>query len=131
MKIANRYWMFLLCFFTGTVIVVAQKDTQNILNSDFKEVIIDANEVFKINIFSEKRKTLKYRSHSEGEYLNDIRLTTSLKNGKLYIETQYPEQLVGGFDKLSAHKVFSLEVDLYLPEYKLYIKRRYRRRYAS
>ena len=116
MKIANRYWMFLLCFFTGTVIVVAQKDTQNILNSDFKEVIIDANEVFKINIFSEKRKTLKYRSHSEGEYLNDIRLTTSLKNGKLYIETQYPEQLVGGFDKLSAHKVFSLEVDLYLPE---------------
>lgn len=119
MKIANRYWMFLLCFFTGTVIVVAQKDTQNILNSDFKEVIIDANEVFKINIFSEKRKTLKYRSHSEGEYLNDIRLTTSLKNGKLYIETQYPEQLVGGFDKLSAHKVFSLEVDLYLPEDKI------------
>ena len=45
--------------------------------------------------------------------MNDIRLTTSLKNGKLYIETQYPEQLVGGFDKLSAHKVFSLEVDLY------------------
>tara|TARA_B100000953_G_scaffold50422_1_gene38817 strand:+ start:2540 stop:3181 length:642 start_codon:yes stop_codon:yes gene_type:complete len=119
MKMATRYWMFLLCFFTGTVIVVAQKDTQNILNIDFKEVIIDANEVFKINIFSEKRKTLKYRSHSEGEYLNDIRLTTSLKNGKLYIETQYPEQLVGGFDKLSAHKVFSLEVDLYLPEDKI------------
>ena len=51
MKMATRYWMFLLCFFTGTVIVVAQKDTQNILNIDFKEVIIDANEVFKINIF--------------------------------------------------------------------------------
>ncbi|MCL6219677.1 hypothetical protein [Zunongwangia pacifica] len=116
MKIANRYCMFLMCFFAGTVMMLAQKDTQNILTSDFKEVIIDADEVFKINIISEKRETLKYKSHSEGEYVNDIRLKTSLKNGRLYIETQYPQQLVGGFDKLSAHKVFSLELNLYMPE---------------
>ncbi|MFC6857750.1 DUF4097 family beta strand repeat-containing protein [Zunongwangia atlantica] len=121
MKIANRYSMFLMCFFIGTLFMLAQKDTQNILTSDFNEVVIDADEVFKINIISENRETLQYKTHSEGEYFNDIRLKTSLKNDKLFIETQYPEQLVGGFDKLSAHKVFSLELDLYLPENKLLI----------
>ncbi|UAB85396.1 hypothetical protein INR75_05090 [Zunongwangia sp. SCSIO 43204] len=121
MKVVNRYLIFLCCFFTGTLFMLAQKDTQNILTSDFTEVIIDADEVFKINVISEKRDNLQYKTHSEGEYFNEIRLKTSLKNGRLLIETQYPEQLVGGFDKLSAHKVFSLELDLYLPEDKILI----------
>ena len=119
MKIAFRYCILLNCLFISPLTLFAQKDIQNIFSSDFEEIIIDADEIFKINIISEKRRTLKYKSHSEGEYVNDIRLKTGLKNHTFYIEAIYPKQLVGGFDKLSAHKVFSLELDLYLPEDKM------------
>ncbi|MDN3595781.1 hypothetical protein [Zunongwangia endophytica] len=105
-----------LCFFSSYGVLFAQKDTQNILSSDFEEIIFEADEVFKINVYSEDRETVKFNTHSEGEYYNNIQLRTKLENGILILETQYPERLVGGFDKLSAHKVFSFEVDLYLPE---------------
>ncbi|WBL25553.1 DUF4097 family beta strand repeat-containing protein [Zunongwangia sp. HGR-M22] len=116
----QKYFVLIaLCIFANHSELFAQRDTQNILSSDFNEIVFDADEVFKINIYSENRETVKFNTHSEGEYFNNIQLKTKLDNGILILESQYPERLVGGFDKLSAHKVFSFEVDIYIPEGKI------------
>ncbi|WBL22497.1 DUF4097 family beta strand repeat-containing protein [Zunongwangia sp. HRR-M8] len=116
----QKYFVFIaLCIFASHSELFAQRDTQNILSSDFNEIVFDADEVFKINIYSENRETVKFNTHSEGEYFNNIQLKTKLDNAILILESQYPERLVGGFDKLSAHKVFSFEVDIYIPEGKI------------
>ncbi|HKJ47642.1 MAG TPA: hypothetical protein VJ973_01055, partial [Christiangramia sp.] len=36
-------------------------------------------------------------------------------DNELQIITDYPQRLAGGYDKLSAHKVFSLEIELEVP----------------
>ena len=46
----------------------------------------------------------------------DIILDTEIKDGELKITSRYPQELAGGYDKLSAHKVFAMEVEIRVPE---------------
>jgi DUF4097 and DUF4098 domain-containing protein YvlB len=95
----------------------AQKDTREILDAANISVIdIHTNEVFLINIISSTTSSIRINTHAEGEYFNQIILETNIENNRLAIKTKYPERLTGGFDKLSAHKVFSLEIEIAIPE---------------
>lgn len=95
----------------------AQKDTNEIIDaSGIKSITIDTDEVYLIRIYAVNTSQIKIITHSEGEYFNDIILHTTQLENSLKINTKYPEKLIGGYDKLSAHKVFSLEVELEIPE---------------
>lgn len=95
----------------------AQKDTREIIDAkNIAEIYIDTDEVFLINILTEKTSEVKIKTHSEGEYFDDIILETFVSGSQLNIKTRYPKRLTGGYDKLSAHKVFSLEIELRIPE---------------
>ncbi len=103
-----------LVFISGTLF--AQKDTREIMDAEtIKSIQIDTDEVYLIKITSTGTSQISISTHSEGEYFNDIILNTEQKKDVLKISTQYPERLTGGYDKLSAHKVFSLEIELEIP----------------
>ncbi|WP_026932778.1 hypothetical protein [Christiangramia echinicola] len=94
----------------------SQKDTREIIEANNIEIInIQTDEVYLISIISTKTSEIKINSHSEGEYFNDILLSSSIIGDELKITTNYPQKLAGGYDKLSAHKVFSLEIELEVP----------------
>lgn len=94
-----------------------QKETTEIIDaSNVSRLYIDTDEVFRISIRASKTSEIRITSHSEGEYYDDILLETAVKDGELKVLTRYPENLTGGFDKLSAHKVFSMEIELQVPE---------------
>ena len=95
----------------------AQRDTREIFNaSGIESIDILTNEVFKITITATNTDRIRLITHSEGEYFNQILVQTKVDNGNLSLKTSYPQELTGGFDKLSAHKVFSLELELEIPE---------------
>ena len=95
----------------------AQKDTRETISSENISVInIDTDEVYLINIVTSKTSEIGIKTHSEGEYFDDIILESSISGNTLHIKTRYPQRLAGGYDKLSAHKVFSLEIELRIPE---------------
>ena len=105
-------WLF--CF---SMSLHAQRDTREIFNaSGIESIDILTNEVFKITITATNTDRIRLITHSEGEYFNQIRVQTKVDDGNLSIETSYPQELTGGFDKLSAHKVFSLELELEIPK---------------
>tara|TARA_B100000953_G_scaffold258666_1_gene223427 strand:+ start:145 stop:726 length:582 start_codon:yes stop_codon:yes gene_type:complete len=94
-----------------------QRDTREIFNAaGIESIDILTNEVFKITITATNTDRIRLITHSEGEYFNQIRVQTKVDDGNLSIETSYPQELTGGFDKLSAHKVFSLELELEIPK---------------
>ena len=96
---------------------LSQKDTREIIDAEnLSRINIDTDEVYLINIVTTNKSEVRIRTHSEGEYFDDIILNTSIEGDKLIIKTKYPQRLAGGYDKLSAHKVFSLEIELMIPE---------------
>lgn len=100
-----------------SLVLHAQQDTQEILLADgVKTISIHTDEVYKITIKTSSSRKLVLKTHSEGEYYNQIKLNTKLVDEKLHIKAVYPEILTGGYDKLSAHKVFAFEVELLMPQ---------------
>lgn len=114
MKGENLILLIALLFAT---VSFSQKDTREIIDADnIKSISIDTDEVYLLKIISTETSQVRIKTHSEGEYYDDIVLESLLHGEELRITTKYPERLTGGFDKLSAHKVFSLAIELEIPE---------------
>ncbi len=95
----------------------AQKDTSQIIDAkEIDQIYIDTDEVFKINLKTISGDQIKISSHADGEYFNDISLEYEQKGNVLNISSQFRKILQSGFDKLSAHKVFALEITMEIPE---------------
>lgn len=113
MKFFTSFLLVLFCSFPG----FSQKDISGIYNAgDIKQLYIFTDEVFRINIKTTDTDQIIISSHSEGEYFNDISLDVEVFQKKMVLTSKFREVLQGGFDKLSAHKVFSLEITLEIPE---------------
>lgn len=113
----------LLFLFFG-ISLFGQRETLETIDAKSVEAIqIYADEVYSISIETYEGSEIIIATHSEGEYYNRIRLNTEIQNERLILSTHYPEALSGGYDKLSAHKVFSLDLQLKIPaNLKLYIE---------
>ncbi len=96
---------------------MAQRDTQEILDaSKIKSIRIESDEVFLVSVIASPISEIFIKTHSEGEYFDNIQLNSKVEDGTLILSSEYPEILSGGYDKLSAHKVFSLEIEMRIPE---------------
>ncbi|WP_300433859.1 hypothetical protein [Christiangramia sp.] len=94
-----------------------QRETREIIDAkNLTGIQINTDEVFLLSLNVIETSQIKIKTHSEGEYFDNIILETEIKGKNLIITTNYPERLAGGFDKLSAHKVFSLEIELEVPK---------------
>ena len=91
--------------------------TQEIIDSEnVKKIVLSSDEIFRINLNTGTGQEIKITTKTEGEYYNEISLDSDLQNGTLMLNSRYREILQNGYDKLSAHKVFSMEVDLEIPD---------------
>lgn len=95
----------------------SQKETAASYDANgIERIYIHTDEVFKIKLKTSKNNKILITSETHGEYYNEISLNTEVLQDRLVITSQFNERLQGGFDKLSAHKVFSFEITLEIPE---------------
>lgn len=95
----------------------SQKQTVEVLEAGrLERLVLNSDEVFKIRITTVPGHTIKIASRADGEYYNDISLETEEVGKTLFLRSQYREILQSGFDKLSAHKVFAMELEVEVPE---------------
>lgn len=103
--------MFFIAFLAS-----AQKETSELIDAhNIRSIRINTNEVYQIRLTTTRSSQIAIKTYSEGEYYNNILLETTIEKKELKITTRYPEILTGGYDKLSAHKVFSIEVEIEIP----------------
>ena len=111
---------FLLSFFLAAFLfqtAFSQKNVSHVYDAgNIEQLVFYADEIFRINIKTSLKDEIVITTHSSGEYFNDIHLKVERLEKKMIISTSFPESLQEGFDKLSAHKVFSVEVTLEIPE---------------
>ncbi|WP_040559598.1 DUF4097 family beta strand repeat-containing protein [Kordia algicida OT-1] len=100
-----------------TTACFAQKITQQTITIDgIEEIRINTEKIFQLNIFSTNDPFIKIETSMEGEYYQDVNVITATKNKQLQLSCELAEGFQMPNDKLSAHKVFSIKMNLYLPK---------------
>lgn len=109
---------YILVFFLLTSIsCFAQKVTQQTFSIyEIDEVRINTDKIFQLNIISTNDKVIKIETKMEGEYYRDLNIITATKNKQIQISCELAEDFEIPNDKLSAHKVFSVTMDIYIPK---------------
>lgn len=104
--------IFLFFFFSTS----AQKVTREILYAkDLRKIVLSSDEIYRIKISTGSGEKIRITTRTEGEYFNNISLESQVQNNTLFLTSRFNEILQNGYDKLSAHKVFSMEVELEIP----------------
>lgn len=97
---------------------LAQKTLEKTIDaSGIERLVIDADAVFIVSIISEKTTEISIRTKVAGETYENVLVTTSEANKTLTIGTSYSPYFKANNDKLAAHKVLSIEMQLIVPEF--------------
>lgn len=111
-----KFILFLVLVSFSSV-VFGQKETTEIIEAEeIQHIIISSDEVFNIKISTAPVSVVTIRTKADGEYYNDISLESEVNGRTLTLTTLFRKILQSGFDKLSAHKVFAMDVELEIPE---------------
>ena len=112
-----KFYFSIFLFFSIVLSTFSQKDVSGTYDAqNIEKLFIFTDEVFRINLKTSQKDKVVLTSHSEGEYFNEISLNMELLQDRMILTTKFPKILQSGYDKLSAHKVFSLEITLEIPE---------------
>ncbi|MCX7551118.1 hypothetical protein [Xanthomarina sp. F2636L] len=108
-------------FLIGCLFFVFQMNAQKTTKKSFSaegvsSLFIDGNSVFKIYIETVKTNNISIESFVEGENNEHVVLLAEIKDHQLHISSVYQPLFVAENDKLSAHKLISIEFKIRIPE---------------
>lgn len=97
----------------------SQKKTEHVIAIDetVTHLIFDFDNVFTIKLSSTKFNQIIIKSISEGEYANHFVITQKRENKTLHISGNIAFTFPNNQDKLSAHKVHAIAVEILVPEH--------------
>lgn len=97
---------------------IAQKQTEKQWNAlQIEKVDINGEGIFKINIKNSESNTIDLLVKFEGEHSENLVIIDSVSQGVLKLSTDFQPLFKADNDKLSAHKVLSVELQLSIPKY--------------
>jgi hypothetical protein len=109
----------LFCLFIWATMGYGQKVVRkSILDAEISEIQIDAEQCFRLEVATHKGDELVLTAQMEGEYQNDLELLMKRDGNLLRLATRFDPFFTHPNDKLSAHKVVSIVLNVLLPEHK-------------
>lgn len=95
----------------------AQKQMQKSWDaSAFETIFIESDAVYAIHIVSENRSTVTVSTSVQGEASETVLVTASEENRTLRLATARTPFFIPENDKLAAHKVMAIEMEIRVPE---------------
>lgn len=115
---------FIFFFFFITLQLCAQKQIDETFSAlDINEIVIEGDHIFKIHLQTKPLNTIHLITKIEGEYTPEIAVIHKIEDSILYVKSAFRSSFALHNDKLSAHKVISIEIALEIPEdLKVYLK---------
>jgi len=97
----------------------SQKKTEHVFSIDeaITHLVFDLDNVFTIKLKTSKLSELIIKAISEGEYANHFVITKKTENHALHISGNIAFTFPNNQDKLSAHKVHAVTVEVLIPEH--------------
>ncbi|WP_103190926.1 hypothetical protein [Formosa algae] len=95
----------------------AQKRVDKIIDAqNISTLYIDGANCFNIQIVASTSSQIKIQTKMEGEHSEEMLVVTRTQQDSLYIGTRFQPLFEADNDKLSAHKVMSIELEIQIPE---------------
>lgn len=96
----------------------AQKKTEKtlVLDTGISTIELDLEHVFTINLESTSSANITIKAVSEGEYANHFVITQNSIGNKMVISGRIAFTFPNNQDKLSAHKVHAIAIEISVPE---------------
>ncbi len=91
---------------------------KSILDPTISHIQIAANACFKVSLSTVASEKISVEAQMDGEYSKDLELTLVEKGNTLTVNAGFPSGFKNPNDKLSAHKVVSISLNISIPEFK-------------
>lgn len=113
-----KYYTYILLFFFA-ISVSAQKKLEKIVDAtDIEEIVVHGDGIYNIKIATKKVAEITLKATITGETFENLIITQKRELNKLTFGLAYAPFFVPANDKLAAHKVFSVEIEMVIPENK-------------
>ncbi|NER14447.1 hypothetical protein GWK08_13415 [Leptobacterium flavescens] len=109
---------FIIAFFLlSSSLLFAQKTVEKtVVGTLLKGIKVDAHNCFKIEIGTHASPKIRVESSIDGEYSDDLVISVLEKEDHLVIRAGFSPLFKNPNDKLSAHKVISIYLNILVPE---------------
>ncbi|GGG38405.1 hypothetical protein [Bizionia arctica] len=98
--------------------IQAQKTTNKSFSAaGISTLVIDGSSIFKISIETTKTQNISIESFVEGENYEHVVLLAETRDNQLHVSSVYQPLFVAANDKLSVHKLISIELTIRIPEH--------------
>ncbi len=112
-----RSFLFLVTALLGFSLH-AQRDAFKVIDAKaLTNVVLDAKRIFEVDITVHDAPHIAISTHAEGEFSNDLYISSRTENGFLYLGTAFQPAFQRKNDKLSAHKVISFSIRIKVPSH--------------
>lgn len=110
--------LLLIFLFIFSQSMHSQKLVKKIItNSNKQYVKIDSKNCFQVNIKTSSSKELQVKASIEGEYLKNLVVKIEENGSDVLVSAGFLPNFKSPNDKLSAHKVISIALDIHIPEH--------------
>lgn len=110
------YLIFILLVVFSSNLLAQKKLFKTYDVSDAHTLFIESDAIFQIKLTTTQREQISIYTQIEGETFESTLLHTEIVNGVLKITTGYTPDFVPFNDKLSAHKILSIVLEVSVPE---------------
>lgn len=108
--------IFLLLFLAANFLSAQKVVKKAIINPDITSVQIDARNCFRIRMQTSKTDEMLVEAVIDGEYKSDLLLNLKEEGASIFLSAGFSPNFKNPNDKLSAHKVVSIELRISLPD---------------
>ncbi len=109
--------VFLLLFCISFSVFSQKKVERNWNGNTLKKLVVNGNGVFKIKVSNCQDTTISVQAKIEGEYAEHLFLIDKTESETLTLSTKFQPLFKDDNDKLSAHKVLSVELEISVPKH--------------
>ncbi|MGW9684335.1 hypothetical protein [Flagellimonas sp. 2504JD1-5] len=110
--------LLLTLWFFSFANLQGQKLVKKALSNTTEYIQIDAEFCYQVNLLTSKTEEVVVKATMEGEYAKDLVVSIEEEGATMLISTRFQPNFINPNDKLSAHKVISIALEINLPEYK-------------
>lgn len=93
-----------------------KKVKKSLVNPQSKHFLIDTDKCFQVGLKTTEGEEIMVKATMDGEYQKDLLVSIEEEGSTITISTDFQPNFVKPNDKLSAHKVLSIALEIELPE---------------
>lgn len=113
-----RVFSFAIILFIAFGATAQKRVKKVVLDQSIKAIQIDATNCYVIMLHTSKDNTVEVDARMDGEYSDDLELTMTETGNTLVLGAGFQPIFINPNDKLSAHKVVSIALDIVVPMWK-------------